>query len=79
MNVDNNMLYEDKADAYKEAGSILDIVAIPGQLTLAAHLKLAGQKRALVSRTSGGKLSKFAAEERKKNPGHKNGSQKKKR
>ena len=39
---------------------------VPEELEQAAKKKLAGQKEAMVSLTSGGKLSKWAAGERKK-------------
>lgn len=44
-------------------------VPVSDELARAARLKLAGQREAMVSLTSGGKLSKFAAEMRGKKGG----------
>lgn len=43
-----------------------DFIPIPGYLQNAAKKKLAGKQSAHVSFTSGGKLSKWAADQRKK-------------
>jgi len=44
----------------------VDYIPVPPELDRAAKLKLAGRNEAYVSLTSGGKLSKWAAKERKK-------------
>jgi hypothetical protein len=44
---------------------LLDFQPIPNELRHAAEVKLAGRDKAMVSLTSGGKLSKFAAKNRK--------------
>ncbi len=43
-----------------------DYTPVPEHLDKAARLKLKGQREAYVSKTSGGKLSKWAAQDRKK-------------
>ena len=67
MNVDNNHLkevFEDNpeiVEKMKEQG----YVRVPEELEHAAKVKLAGKEEAYVSKTSGGKLSKWAAKQRK--------------
>lgn len=41
-----------------------ELTEVPEELQHAANVKLNGEKSAIVSKTSGGKLSKFAAKER---------------
>ena len=52
---------EDESEAFKEM-----FTRVPEELEEASKRKLNGSNRAFVSLTSGGKLSKFAAKERKK-------------
>ena len=49
---------------------------VPKELEHAAEVKLAGQDRAIVSKTSGGKLSKWAAQQRKAKRKNKHKAQK---
>jgi len=64
MNVDTNhlvVLRETEQDALRA----LDYERLPGELEPAARAVLRGRNEAYVSRTSGGKLSKYAAKRRK--------------
>jgi len=64
MNPDTNELISIKS--LKEAAKAYEkgFLPLPKNLELAAKLKLAGKQRAFVSKTSGGKLSKWAAKKR---------------
>jgi hypothetical protein len=64
MNVDTNhliQLQEQKLKEYQDKG----YEEIPPELYAAAQQKLAGRSEVYVSKTSGGKLSKWAADKRK--------------
>ena len=56
--------------------SLANYIPVPDELVHAAKVKLSGKKEAMVSLTSGGKLSKWAAEQRKE---RRSGSKKQKR
>lgn len=71
MNVNTNELYDlnqfsekEIAELKKQAGD--DLIPVPDDLLDAAIKKLNGEKYAKVSFNSNGKLSRFAAKERKK-------------
>lgn len=67
MNTHTNELYDLDKMSDEECKELDDkLIAIPPALQKAASLKLNGNKYAVVSKTSGGKLSKFAAKERVK-------------
>ena len=65
MDVDRNHLID--GDIFKELGKIEKekYTSIPPELQTAAEKKLAGNSSAFVSKHSGGKLSKWAAQKRK--------------
>ena len=69
MNTDNNHLIDRNKFSDKDAESLEKafgtFTPVPPELTRAAKLKLAGQKQTIVSRNSGGKLSKWAASQRR--------------
>ena len=65
MNPDTNELrnietFEEERAAIKEG-----FISLPKKFERAAKLKLNGRKRAIVSKTSGGKLSKWAVKKRR--------------
>ena len=64
MNVDTNHLVA-LHNAQRDALRALDYEEIPGDLEPAARAVLRGRTEAYVSRTSGGKLSRYAAKRRK--------------
>jgi len=67
MNVDTNHLVALAARREKERDALraLDYERLPDELEPAAKAVLRGRSEAYVSRTSGGKLSKYAAKRRK--------------
>jgi hypothetical protein len=67
----NHLVSAEQLAALREAGE--DVGAyqeVPTRLQRAALKKLAGRREAIVSKTSGGKLSKWAAAERKRAAGN---------
>ena len=66
MNTDTNMLYKSKEEALKMGELLGNLVMVPNNLQPAAEKKLNGKAHIYVSHTSGGQLSKFASNMRKK-------------
>jgi len=66
MNTDTGKLYKSKGEALKMGELLEDLTMVPEHLEGAAKKKLNGKSYAQVSHTSGGQLSKFAAQHRKK-------------
>lgn len=66
MNVESMELKSCKDERTLEELQDLGYTEVPPALNRAARRKLAGRDRAVVSRTSGGKLSTWAAAERKR-------------
>jgi hypothetical protein len=65
MNTNTNELFDVNQMTEKEINSQMHkLTEVPEELQHAANVKLNGEKSAIVSKTSGGKLSKFAAKER---------------
>lgn len=65
MNVDTGELRNFTSDEEMELLRQAGFVQVPEHLQKAAQLKLSGKESAKVSLTSGGKLSKWAAKQRK--------------
>ena len=63
MNVDTNELIN--AKTFEELKKIKTFEPIPDELEHAAKVKLAGRSSAIISKISGGKLSQWAAKQRK--------------
>jgi len=66
MDPNTGHLITDEHEKFNELIESGQYMPIPLQLEEAANRKLKGRKEAKVSLTSGGKLSRFAASERKK-------------
>lgn len=66
MDTRTNTLYKSKEEALKMGVLMNDLAMIPDNLQNAAEKKLNGLSSVKVSHTSGGQLSRFAAQHRKK-------------
>ena len=66
MNTSNNHLINEETLKELDERARKKYNPVPGALEYAAKRKLNGEKEAYVSKTSGGKLSKWAAKKRKK-------------
>lgn len=65
MNIETNELFDGNQMTPEEIEKKMnELTEVPEELQHAANVKLNGEKSAIVSKTSGGKLSKFAAKER---------------
>lgn len=65
MNIETNELFDCNQMTPEEIEKKMnELTEVPEELQHAANVKLNGEKSAIVSKTSGGKLSKFAAKER---------------
>lgn len=65
MDTRTNILYKDKETALKSGALPGDLKQIPDGLDRASKTALAGNDSVQISKTSGGKLSRFAAQQRR--------------